>query len=393
MKNKKTIASLLIIVFLVSGLAFPTFKPIIYIQANADEIVGGVGPNAWHNNSTLSVQIIHYNPRVNWYDFQYYDNNTGTWISKMNDMINVDNESKYRFIINISSDQGWEDIQYINISAWYDHGDETTGYNDTNGGNLNLQILHHNLSNGTDVSTYMAWPRNRSEVTFLGYTERTVVDKSVFENLTESRNMTFSFKPNCQFRYAPGNATWNATDTKIGNSSYYGLYNNYSWNFNITITDAGYDMMGNITRNPSESFIANEFGVEAYTEIITTANPELWGAPGLDTYPSENITIITKTNANNFLRVNISDLEHEDNSSIVIENNNVSVTGGNISSYHNLSGYAYIWGSDTPTYRSAPSEGIRNETIIRYKCSIALGKITGRYSNNLHYHLKIEESP
>lgn len=351
---------------------------------------GGVGSSAIDYNSTLSVQVIHYEPRINWYDFQ--ENTSSGWVSRLNRRIDVDNQTEYRFIINISSDQGWDDIEHINISAWYDNGSETTLFNETSGGNLNLNILHQNTTGAG--STQLIWPRNNSEITYVGYTERVVTDVNGLENYTETRNMTFSFKPNCQFRYAPGeNETWVTTYERRGNSSFFGLFNNYSWNFNITITDAGHNLTGlpDPGISPSTTWVANEFGVNAYTEIVSAESPTITGFPG-NTFESSPVEIITKTNANYNLSVNISDLKHEYNNSIKIENEDIFVKGGNRSTYGNLSTKIYLYGGDTPNYQPADASGIQKTTNdIQYQVYIEIGKLAGFYSNHIYYHLKIEE--
>jgi len=77
-----------------------------------------IGHNAWHNDSELTVHVLNYEPRVNWYDFQY--NNSGTWISRLNKKIEIDNSSEYRFIINISkkSDIFLYSTVSVSICTW-----------------------------------------------------------------------------------------------------------------------------------------------------------------------------------------------------------------------------------------------------------------------------------
>ena len=61
-------------------------------------------------------------PIINWYDLQTMDNK-----SVLNSKINVNQE--YKFCINITSNQGWVDIDYINITAWFDNADDKSTYN------------------------------------------------------------------------------------------------------------------------------------------------------------------------------------------------------------------------------------------------------------------------
>ncbi|MBE3137465.1 MAG: hypothetical protein IMZ43_08790, partial [Thermoplasmata archaeon] len=67
-----------------------------------------------------------------------------------NTQSDVNDSAEYRFIVNISSDQGWDDIQFINITAWYDQGNDGSTYNQTSGGNWNLFLQYKNTT-GTAV--------------------------------------------------------------------------------------------------------------------------------------------------------------------------------------------------------------------------------------------------
>ena len=387
MANHKKIASLLVISLI--GIALTNFEyesrlfcPIT--QVHADGI-----SSAWYNNSSLSVHIVHSAPRINWYDFQY--NDSGTWISKLNQKIEVDNDSEYRFIINISSDQGWADIEFINVTSWYDNGTEASLYNGTNGGNINLYIQYENTSATSNNSVFRnLWPNN--EIIFGSHQSRVVNDTLYgLPGSTEARNITFTFIPNKQFRYAPGeNSTWNESSVLADNSSKYGLYNNYSWNFNITIDDSeGY-----------QSWVADEFGVYAYSEILSAQNPSIVGYPGsnysvADTGGSGNITVITCSNGNYSLSVNISDLIHESLPTHTIDQTNVYVQGGNRTMFRSLLNSVFLYGGSQdslPDYHKAERWGnFVNTSNIEYTCYIPLGQLAGRYSTQIYYHLQIEE--
>lgn len=386
MNTMRKIVSLLLISTFCFSLSNPLYETTYVPVVQA----GGVS-SAWYNNSSLSVQIIHYAPRINWYDFQY--NNGGTWVSRLNQKIEVDNQSEYRFIINISSDQGWADIEFINLTAWYDHGTESSTFNQTGyfGGNINLNIQYENTSSTLDnpVFRYL-WPDE--EVTF-GVAESRIVNDSTYglEGFTEARNITFPFIPNKQFRYAPGeNSTWNESVRLVDNSSKYGLYNNYSWNFNITIDDAqGY-----------RSWVADEFGVYTYSEIISAENPGIVGYPGgnfsvTDASGSGNISIVTCSNGNYNLSVNISDLVHETLLSHTISKSNVYVQGGNRTSFRSLTTSVYLYGGSQnglPEYHLASSSGnYVNTSNVEYKCYIPIGQMAGEYTSQIRYHLSTQE--
>src|SRR5512136_3010954 len=122
MERKRKILTTLVGITIISSLIINFFVmgPIIMI-GRADP---GDTPHAWNNSTTLNVTVLHLEPRILWYDFQYHQG--GTWISRLNTQSDVNNSAEYRFIVNISSDQGWDDIQYVNITAWYDQGNDSS---------------------------------------------------------------------------------------------------------------------------------------------------------------------------------------------------------------------------------------------------------------------------
>ena len=287
MKDTKKIISTLLILTICISIVHPYYEQQFISIVRA----GGIA-EAIHSNSSLSVQVIHLAPRINWYDFQY--NFSGTWVSRLNQQIEVNNESEYRFIINVSSDQGWDKITFINLTAWYDFGNESHNYNDTKGKNINLKVQYENTS-GTSHFNYLWPPAVGFEISFNEAESRVVEDTLYGWDDTEARNLTFPFIPNKQFRYAPGeDSEWNTSVLfPVDNSSYYGLFNNYSWNFNISIDNiAGYT-----------TWVTDEFGVYRYTEIISAQDPSIVGYPDTNRSVnndggSGNITIITCSNGN-----------------------------------------------------------------------------------------------
>ena len=383
MKNKEKIQSFIIVICLLSLLSNPLFQHNVITLVKGQ--AGGVGASAVDYNSTLSVQVIHSAPRINWYGFQ--KNDSGTWIDRLNQKIEVDNRTEYRFIVNISSDQGWDDIEFINLTAWYDNGSETSTYNQTKGGNLNLNYTYENTS-GTAL--FYHW--DHEEVRNQTCVARVVNDTLYgLEGETEARNITFSFIPNKQFRYAPGeNTSWNTTSHLHGNSSKYGLYNNYSWNFNITIDDSeGY-----------RSWVTDEFGVYRYSEILSAQNPAIVGYPDgnfsvNDIGGSGNITVITCSNGNYNLSAEVEDLVHENLPSHSINKTNVYVQGGNRTTFKSLSNPVYLYGGGQegmPEYHQAEPDGnSKNTSKIEYKCYVPYGQLAGKYSAQITYHLTTEE--
>lgn len=385
MKDPKKLISTLLILAICISIIHP------YYEEQFISVVKAGGIAEWiHSNSSLSVQVIHLAPRINWYDFQYNDTETGTWVSRLNQPIEVNNESEYRFVVNVSSDQGWDKITFINLTAWYDFGNESNKYNDTKGKNINLKAQYENTSGSANFN-YLWPPADGFEISFNEAESRVVEDTLYGWDNTEARNLTFPFVPNKQFRYAPGEDEWNnSVIYPVDNSSYNGLFNNYSWNFNISIDNTeGYT-----------TWVFDEFGVYRYTEIINAQDPSIVGYPDTnrsvnDAGGSGKITIFTCSNGNYNLSVEINDLTHKGLPSHIIPKENVFVRGGDRSSFGNLSGLVYLYGGDQngmDEYRNAETNGTqKNTSNVEYACYIPMGQLAGEYTSNIYYCLSTEE--
>jgi len=340
-------------------------------KANPGDII-----DSYYNETTLNVTVLEREPRVNWYDFQY--NNSGTWESKLNQQIDVNNSAEYRFIVNISSDQGWADIEYINITAWADLGDDSGyNYNGTLGGNINLFLQYENTT-GTAIYT-MLWPND--EATVGSMTEAEVSDPNGTPGHTECYNLTFSFTPSYQWRCAPGDASWEA-----------GGYNDtWSWNFNITCDDqSGYHSYDNPTSGES----INEFGVYSYTEILSVGWPTMTGNPGATATNDSYISIQTRSNGNYSLAVNVTNLTHTSNPSYTIQNTSIQTAGGDeITSLTNFDGSnpQYYYNGSGAGYTSAENNGTNKTTTdIEWAVVVGLSQQPGSYEASIFYHLKTE---
>lgn len=354
------------------------FEPLIMIsKADPGDI-----SESWYNETTLNVTVLQLEPRVNWYDFQY--NQSGTWVSRLNAQIDVNMSAEYRFIVNISSDQGWADIEYINITAWFDNGDDSTTYNQTAGGNLNLYLQYENTT-GT-ASFLMLWPDD--EVTFNpgDCMEAVVTDPSGSPAYTECRNLTFPFIPGYQIRYAPGDGAW---DTNAGHND------TLSWNFNITCDDAaGYHSYD----NPIVGETINEFGVYSYTEIVSAGWPVIVGNPGTtasvnDPGGSGNITIISRSNGNYSLSVNATNLTHKSNPIYIMQNTSIQTQGGDLNSLTNFPGNAVLWyyGDAVPSYHLAENNDTSLSTSdVEWAVQIGIGQQPGDYNATIYYHLRTQ---
>ncbi len=372
MRSKRKICSTLVIVIFIFSLLTNTvlFGPVlIFSKANPGDI-----NQSWHNGTTLNVSVLHLEPRINWYDFQY--NQSGTWVSRRNQQIDVNNSAEYRFIINISSDQGWDDIDYINITAWYDNGSDSTVYNQTQGGNLNFRLTYENLSG---IAFYnMTWPHG-GEATNGSLTELIVADPMGSPNNTECHNVSFTFIPGYQLRYAPGDGAWDATKNTTNDAR--------SWNFNISVTDGGEGAAAPLTR-----WRTDEFGIYAYAEIASAGWPTIAGNPNDNVTAADNITVVTRSNGNYSLSVDVDQLNHTTHPTANMSNKTVWVRGGDLDVRNNFtgSGPIYFYGDDI-NYHVAEDNNISKSTNdVEFRCDIPIGQQAGDYEAAIRYHLKTE---
>jgi hypothetical protein len=461
--DKAKVISALVFIMMIVGLSFNainTFIPII-IQSFGDD-----SPHSWDNTTTLNVTIEHPEPRILWYDIQQCTSYTGsaappageTWVSVRNQEVDVDNQTWYRFCINVSSDQGWDNIEYINISGWHDNGTDAdaSGYlNNSDGGynrsgnrgaNRNFYIIYSNLTGLNDNANYsLIYPSNNSEMTLGRFNETVGVD-ILGTPYTENMNLTFEFKPGYQFRYSPGPATWTQSDVNVINGTQQGagfndhtscwqyLNNTWSWNFNMSVTNRG-ENWSNIRY---KSWVLDEFGIYAYTEIVSAGWPVIYGRPGgkFSTNStswfnsnSQNISLRTRSNGNYSLCVNLSDLKHSADSSIILDNKSVYIRGGTRTASQNFTdfGRSAIWlygdgssdgasvttwelsemngtckytgeaGDDSrsalyPTgYSSSNYNGLNAQShYVEYSVYIPLGQQAGVYRSTIYYHLRTQ---
>jgi len=365
--GKQNIYSVLIVIALVVSFFTGMFclEPFVIKTARANP---GDISEQWNNATTLNVTVLYREPRFNFYDFQY--NQSGTWVSRRNTQSDVNNSAEYRFVINISSDSGWENITYINVTAWYDQGNENTIYNQTLGGNMNLFFEYENLT-GT-ANWRMRWPTG-GEVTNFSYSERVVKDPVGSPRFTECHNLTFSFVPGYQFRYAPGDGSWSNALNATNDTE--------SWNFKVYASnEQGY-----------VSWIQDEFGIFSYTEIVSVGWPEIFGYPGENATAETNITMITRSNGNYSLSVDVGNLTHKTHPTANMSRKLIWIRGGDLvvsSNFTTFTDLLYFYGSAI-AYHIAQANGTNLTTSdIEYKCNIPLGQTAGEYTAPISYHLK-----
>jgi hypothetical protein len=307
-------------------------------------------------------------PIINWYDFQNF-----IGVSKLNSQIDVNQE--YKFCISIRSDQGWDDIEYIDITAWFDNGAESTIYNNSEnlGGNLNLFLRYQNT---TGTANYiMFWPDD--EVTIGSFTEKVETNSNNISGDSETYNLTFSFIPGYQFRYAPGDGSWDYTNNSFNDI--------WSWNFKISVTDRGENASG-----PSTVSVIDEFGVYSYSEIVSIGMLTIQGIPGENATTASSVSINTRSNVDYSLSVDIDTLVHESHPTANISNQTMWVQDGNLNIFTNFMGNApiYLYGSVITYVDADDNNSSKTTDNIDYKCDIPLAQLPGNYTGTIYYQLR-----
>jgi len=217
-------------------------------------------------------------PVINSYNLS---NSTGSKLNNYTGLLDVNNE--YYFTINITDSNEWVDIEYIEIKAWYDNGSESTTYNQTHGGNLNMYLQYENTTGA--ASFKLLWPDDEIQL-ILGNCTEIIINET-------TRIINISFKPLSQVRWASSNDTWNTVQNTTNDP--------YSWNFNITVIDAAGLKTGK----------KDEYGIYKFTSILPNqdwvdviAPPGFWDDSSIVTimYSSNydfNMTIYFEENLTN----------------------------------------------------------------------------------------------
>ncbi|MFO7678383.1 MAG: hypothetical protein R6V50_08420, partial [Thermoplasmatota archaeon] len=169
-----------------------------------------------------------------------------------------------------------------------------------------------------------------------------------------------------------------------------GFNNLRSWNFNITAEDQdNYKSY----HNPIIGETVDEFGVYAYTEIVSVGWPTITGNPGTTAVADSNITVLTRSNSNYSLSVDLDQLNHISHPTAHLSNTTVSLRGGNITLATPFPGTGplYIWGNGLPGYQPGENNGtIKTTNDLEYRIAIPLAQIPGDYRGTIRYKLTTE---
>ena len=218
----------------------------------------------------IADAICYYNnysrPLINSYELI---NLTGSKLNNETGLLEVNNE--YTFQINITEPNGWANLDYITIDAWFDKGSDSTIYNqsDNLGGNLNMKLQYENTTGIAEFS--MLWPDDESQIVIGNCTEEKISDTT--------RIINFSFIPGSQIRWANGDGEWDTSQNSTNDQN--------SWNFNITARDS----------TSLSDWKLDEYGIYRYTSISPSDNwLDVIASPGF----SDSSNIVTITYSSNY---------------------------------------------------------------------------------------------
>jgi len=223
-------------------------------------------------------------PVISSYDLR---NSTGSKLNNVTGLLDVNSE--YYFTINVTARYGWVYLDYIDITAWYDDGNEASMYNQTTGGNLNMHLQYENVTG--NASFKILWPTNEVQLITSNCTQ-TIVNSS-------TRIIKISFKPLNQTRWACSNNTWDSTTNTTNDP--------FSWNFNITARD-----VSGLTASKTD-----EYGIYKFATILPEKNwVDVQAPPGFS--GTSNVVNITYSSNYDF------------NISIYFEENLTNSTSGDV---------------------------------------------------------------
>jgi hypothetical protein len=242
--------------------------------------------------TTVHLQLNVTAPIINDWTFTIFEGpGAGTYVNDTQ----KNNRQWFNLTINVTDLSGWSDIRWINVTGWYDEGNDTRYrfysledaeltdtpenrsmcHNDSRPGrNINFKIVMEQRNTG-DVFR-MVWPEQDGDEMEINisttppyychnYTYPWLPDNTKF--------VVFMWWMGPQTRYAPGNGTWLKVNLRDAKDWWRAYNNNYSWNFNITVTDdaEGYiDPVTNRPARPNKVYSCGEFGIYKYTEISTS---------------------------------------------------------------------------------------------------------------------------
>ncbi len=322
-------------------------------------MAGDVG-SADDADNTLTAGVISAQPEITGFDITDFGD-----LSFMHDQLDVD--TTYYFNVTVGDPDGWGDMQWINIRAWYDGGavELTFDLQAAAGANYRVDLNYTNSGGVPDVTEWIV-------------TEGNIVyvpgSSSIFENVA-NENYTFklAFTLNNQIRQA-------ADPITSGSVGYDDLD---SWNAEVRAKDFGNP---DIINQASATSVYHEFGVFMFTTVSIGTD---WDAGAIS--PGGNAvtnTVMVTHAANDDYRLSVWF-----DTTLTDTPNTIPITAINITAAGHVGdaidsdipfvdlgiGFReYIWGS-AGTEQAHDAIGDSETTGVQFGVSVPFGTPTGTY--------------
>jgi hypothetical protein len=246
----------------------------------------------------------------------------------------------------------------VNVTAWYDNGDDSAyNYDSTTGSNLKFKISY-------DVQA--------SSVSHEGNIQNVYIWDYTKDDYTHVIDLYFTLGP--QMRHAVMSTFANSGP---------GWNDANSWNFRIEANSNG----GSATTD-------DEFGIYKYTYIEASGDPSVTTTPGTShtdasNHLSPNTAITFKTNDQFRIKVDINDLTSGSNT-LAASNVWVECMNGDTTSYTQFqdgSTPVYLYGSSN-SYHSAYANGDSESDTVSWAIDVPLGTAVGTYTSPVQYTIE-----
>lgn len=275
--------------------------------------------------------------------------------------------------INVTNTENLDNIDHINISAFFDKGSDSNHYQDISGANNRFRLEYDNSTGEEDWGLVSDHPNN--EVSFFTSAKN-------YQNST-TINWTVTLHWNHQIHHAVGDSgTPGISDTP------------YTWNVNWSID----------SDNPTYPQIdkTNEFGVYKYVYLSTSGDVTGTGSPGTTISPTTDPGMETGVTFRSNDRFNLSvqinstfddgDLTTNDGEhNIPVSNISVSTTWGEgISDYTDLPGLGSPIILNTQKPHPAYESGNQQSFNTKWQVEIPFGQYPTTYDTQLAYKIDME---
>ncbi len=288
----------------------------------------------------------------------------------------LDVSTTYYFNVTVNDDNGWADIQWINIRIWFDNESSEISFDQQNAWGNYRAVL--NYTNGAPLSdpALSEWSAPEGNIVY------NPGDSSNFTN-TANQNYTFklSFQLNEQIRQAndPVNS---------GTSNYDDLG---SWNAEVRAIDSSVT----VTNQDNATGVYHEFGVFQFTNVSIASN---WNAgtiaPGGEG-TSAAVTVTHKANRNYTMTVWF-DSQLTGPGTIDVSNINITAAGdANDAITSDLSFAGLGEANERYIHGSASTNRTHNFTLneettgVQFRVYVPFGTAAGTYTANLTIKVEI----